>query len=127
LFGTETILVVEDQEMLRRAAARALSKLGYRVLVASDGEEGLRMFAEHAGEISLVLSDRVMPELGGVEMYQRLRAEGHTVPFLLMSGYAADAGGITPVPTELPVIEKPWTVEDLTTRIRELLGAPTPR
>ena len=123
LLGTETILVVEDQEMLRRAAARALSKLGYRVLVASDGEEGLRMFAEHAAQIHLVLSDRVMPELGGVEMYQRLRAEGHTVPFLLMSGYAADAGGVTPVPKEVPVIEKPWTVEDLTTTIRQLLGA----
>jgi CheY-like chemotaxis protein len=126
LRGDETILVVEDQEMLRRATARALEKIGYQILVAADGEEGLRMLAANPGRVRLVLSDRVMPELGGVEMYQRLRAEGHPVPFLLMSGYAADAGGITPVPKELPVIEKPWTVESLASRIRELLDAPPP-
>jgi two-component system NtrC family sensor kinase len=126
LHGTETILVVEDQEMLRRAAARALEKLGYRILVAADGEEGHRLFTEHAEQVRLVLSDRVMPQLGGVELYQRLRAEGHQVPFLLMSGYAADAGGIIPVPKDLPVIEKPWAVEDLASRIRALLDAPPP-
>jgi len=126
LRGTETILVVEDQEMLRRATARALGKLGYQVLVAADGEEGLLMFGAHAEQISLIVSDRVMPDLGGVEMYQRLRGAGHRIRFLLMSGYAADVGGITPVPKELSVLEKPWTVEALAGRIRELLDAPPP-
>ncbi len=126
LRGTETILVVEDQEMLRRATARALGKLGYQVLVAADGEEGLLMFGAHAEQISLIVSDRVMPDLGGVEMYQRLRGAGHRIRFLLMSGYAADVGGITPVPKELSVLEKPWTVEALAWRIRELLDAPPP-
>ena len=126
LRGTETLLVVEDQEMLRRATARALEKLGYQILVASDGAEGLRAFTEHAERVRLVISDRVMPELGGVELYRCLRDAGHDVPFLLMSGYAADAGGITPVPEGLTIIEKPWTVEDLASRVRALLDGPPP-
>jgi len=123
--GNETILLVEDQEMLRRAAARALTKLGYDVLVAADGLEGAQVLREHGDRISLVLSDLVMPRLGGVELYQRVRAEGRNVRFVLMSGYATSPSG-TPPPPEVRIIEKPWTIDALARALREVLAAPPP-
>jgi CheY-like chemotaxis protein len=119
--GTETILVVEDQQALRRATAQALSKLGYHVLVARDGEDGLRVMAEQGGRIELVLSDLVMPRLSGLEMIQRLREQANHVPCLLMSGYPAGSEGMAPVPDDLPVLEKPWTVEKLARSVRKAL------
>jgi PAS domain S-box-containing protein len=121
--GTETILVVEDQQMLRRATAQALTKLGYTVLLATDGEQGLRTFAEHKDEIALVLSDLVMPKLDGLGMLQRLRADG-PVRCLLMSGYPAGTEGTTPVPSDIPSLEKPWTVEKLARKVRDILDKP---
>ena len=120
--GTETILVVEDQETLRRATARALQKLGYRVLVAGDGGEALEVLRVHGAEIGLVISDVVMPTLGGLELYRRIRESGNPVPFFLTSGYAAGTGGAAGVPLDVSVLEKPWTLESLGKRIREVLA-----
>ena len=123
--GGETILLVEDQDLLRRAAARALTRLGYAVLPAADGEEGLRVLAEQGDRVALVLSDLIMPTVGGVELYERLRAEGRHVRFLLMSGHTT-APGAAKLPPGVPVIEKPWTVDALARKLRELLDAPPP-
>jgi len=118
--GTETLLLVEDQEMLRRATLRTLRKLGYTVLTACDGLEGLRALSERRGEIALVTSDVVMPNMGGVELYREARGEGVTAPFLLTSGYtgrpSADA-----IPPEIALIEKPWSVEALSQKVRDLI------
>jgi len=120
--GTETILVVEDQETLRRATARALRKLGYQVLVAGDGSEALEVLREHGAEIGLVISDVVMPKLGGLELYRRIRESGNPVPFFLTSGYPAGTGDAASVPSDVSVLEKPWTLESLGRRIREVLA-----
>jgi len=120
--GTETILVVEDQETLRRATARALRKLGYQVLVAADGGEALDVLREHGAEIGLVISDVVMPNVGGLELYRRIRESGNPVPFFLTSGYAAGTGDAAGVPPDVSVLEKPWTLESLGRRIREVLA-----
>jgi len=120
--GTETILVVEDQETLRRATARALRKLGYQVLVAADGSEALDVLGEHGTEIGLVISDVVMPNVGGLELYRRIRESGNPVPFFLTSGYAAGTGDAAGVPLDVSVLEKPWTLESLGRRIREVLA-----
>jgi len=119
--GNETVLVVEDQEVLRRTAARALTKLGYQVLVAHDGEEALRVLAEQGDRIDLVLSDLVMPKLSGIDLIGRIRAAGNRVPCLLMSGYPAGAQGAAPIPPDVKLLEKPWTMEQLATGVRTAL------
>ncbi len=120
--GAETLLVVEDEEALRRVTARALEQHGYRVLVAADGAEALEVFHANRGRIALVLSDVVMPKLGGKELLARLRHDGVTCPFVLTSGYPArDAReSITRAP-DVPFIPKPWTPAELVAKIREAL------
>ncbi|MDH3497197.1 MAG: response regulator [Gemmatimonadota bacterium] len=119
--GNETILVVEDEEAIRRSAQRALQQLGYTVIVAADGAEALEALRANP-TVDLVISDSIMPRMGGVEFYERLRAEGMTVPFLLASGYTpqeATAGG-TRRP-EVPFLPKPWSLTDLATAVRATL------
>ncbi|UCG85864.1 MAG: PAS domain S-box protein [Gemmatimonadota bacterium] len=120
--GSETILVVEDEEPIRRAAKRVLEKHGYKVLLAADGAEALELFPQRRDDIDLVISDMVMPRLGGAKFYEALRAGGTPPKILFTSGYAdrdvSESGGIGP---DLPFINKPWTVSDLLTKIREVL------
>ena len=119
--GRETILVVEDEIGIRRATRRVLERHGYRVLLAENGEEGLEVYRRNAADVDLVLSDVVMPRLGGPGLYRALRGEGSRVPFLFASGYASpqpdDAASLAGVPT----IAKPWTIPELLTKVREVL------
>jgi len=120
--GQEQILLVEDEDGLRRVAQRALEKVGYRVLTASDGMEALDTYRQHAGSIDLIITDVVMPKLGGLALYRTLRQEGHPVRFLFTSGYAADEIIRGDLPdSELSLVQKPWTLADLTHRVREVL------
>jgi CheY-like chemotaxis protein len=126
--GKETILVVEDEEAIRRSAKRALEQLGYTVLLAEDGAAALAIL--RAGRtVDLVVSDSVMPRLGGAELYQRLRDEGIRIPFLLASGYSVHEAGAGAHPRhDLPFLPKPWTLNELTRKVRELLdGAASAR
>ena len=121
--GSETILVAEDEAPVRRAATRLLERLGYTVITAADGEEALQLFRAHASEVSLVLSDIVMPRMGGRALYDALRREGYDVKFLFSSGYGGDqlqdldAGG------GLMLIRKPWSLSELAVKLREVLDA----
>ncbi|MEK6610338.1 MAG: PAS domain S-box protein [Gemmatimonadota bacterium] len=120
--GNETILLAEDEESLRRAAKRVLEKHGYTVLAASDGEEALEMLRANAGRIRLVLSDVVMPRLGGPQFIARARAEGFRTPVLFSSGYTArDIEQTAALEAGAPLLPKPWTITDLLRRVRELL------
>ena len=121
--GTETILVAEDEAPLRRAATRLLERLGYTVITASDGEEALQLFRARASEVSLVLSDIVMPRMGGRALYEALRREGYDVKFLFSSGYGGDqlqdlASAAGPM-----LIRKPWSLSELAVKLREVLDA----
>jgi PAS domain S-box-containing protein len=120
--GSETILLVEDEEGIRRTSVRALEGSGYTVLVACDGEEALDVFRVHEAEIDLIISDLMMPRLGGRQLYEALRQQGKQVRFLFTSGYSADelgAGGSwTPGRT---LLRKPWTLAELLGRVRETL------
>ena len=107
--------------MLRRTAARALGKFGYQVLLANDGEEGLRVLAAQGERISLVLTDLVMPKMGGIELVRQIRASGRRVRCLLMSGYPAGAEGAASAPPDLPILQKPWTMEKLACSVRAAL------
>ena len=125
--GQEKVLLVEDEEGLRRVAQRALERVGYRVVTAEDGLEALELFRGGLRDIDLVITDVVMPRLGGIALYRTLRQEGHAVRFLFTSGYAAHEIMRGDLPDgELALLQKPWTLADLTTRVREVLDR-TPR
>ncbi len=85
--GAGTILLAEDEDALRRALGRSLRRAGYRVLTAADGEQALRLSAAHEGEIALLVTDVVMPVMGGSELVERLLRARPGVKVLFMSGY----------------------------------------
>ncbi len=122
LDGTETILLVEDEDALRRSGKRVLERFGYQVLLAADGAEGLEVFRENREQIELVISDMVMPNLGGAELYRALRDDGEAVPFLLVSGYTGDEAMDRKIlDPGVPILSKPWDVKDLLQQVRGLL------
>jgi two-component system cell cycle sensor histidine kinase/response regulator CckA len=122
--GHETVLVVEDEPMVRAISVESLEMLGYRVLQASNGEEALEVARAFAGAIDLVVSDVVMPLMGGPALVQRLRIERPHVKVLFVSGYTDDAivrqGVLEP---GVEFLQKPFALAALARRIREILGA----
>jgi PAS domain S-box-containing protein len=123
--GKETLLLVEDAPMILRVVREFLLKLGYRVLSAGDGMEALEVAAKAASPIDLLLTDVVMPKLGGKELAERL-AEAHPgLKVLYMSGYAENAIAHQGVLTQgLNFIEKPYALGDLARRVRQVLNRP---
>jgi PAS domain S-box-containing protein len=117
--GTETILLVEDQDGIRDLVGEFLRKSGYSVLIAADGNEALQLAEEHKGPIDLLLSDVVMPNLGGRELARRLTEPRPQMKVLFMSGYP-DHG--TPssevVDDSASVLQKPFLLETLARKIR---------
>lgn len=126
LTRTPTILVVEDEEQIRRAAKRALEHHGFKVLLAADGREGLDLFREREREIDLVLTDVVMPQMGGGALYEALRAAGKTVPVIFTSGHTSWGPGDLQLDPTVPVLPKPWTINEMVERVREVLARTRP-
>jgi len=121
--GSETVLVVEDEPVVRELAAKILRQRGYTVLDAAGGPRALQLAKEHAGTIHLLLTDVVMPEMGGPEVAQRLRAARPGTRVLYMSGYTDDVlahSGVLESGTLL--LEKPFTTLALLGRVRAALG-----
>jgi CheY-like chemotaxis protein len=120
--GTETVLLVEDEAAVRASVRRLLEWHGYTVIEARSGTEALRVYDAHEGEIPLVLTDVVMPEMGGYELVELLRARRPEIRVVFMSGYAERAlTSPGAVPSGSGYLEKPFTVETLMRRIREVL------
>jgi PAS domain S-box-containing protein len=122
--GRETILLAEDDEAACELLREMLEELGYRIITAANGVEALERAAAHAGPIDLLLSDVVMPRLGGRELAERLREQRGDVPTLFMSGYTADTilrQGISE--SGSPFLQKPFTAQQLAQKIRETLDA----
>lgn len=86
----QVVLVIEDNETLRTSLGDHLRLWNYKVLEAVDGHEGLAILADQGSQVSLILSDVVMPRLGGVELFAALQQDGHTIPLILMSGHSLD-------------------------------------
>lgn len=120
--GEETVLLVEDEPLVRQIAESALSDQGYRVLEAENGEEALRVAGGHREEISLVLTDVVMPRMGGRELTEQLRQRRPGIRVLYMSGYAAstidDEDVIEP---GTAFLRKPFTLADMLRKVRDVL------
>jgi PAS domain S-box-containing protein len=120
--GGETILVVEDENTVRRLVHRMLTGLGYTVLEARNGDDALTVFDRHAGTIDLVLTDVIMPRLGGPELVARLRQKTSGLKILYMSGYTEDVRmeGLH-VENAASLILKPFTRESLAAEVRRVL------
>jgi CheY-like chemotaxis protein len=119
---SETVLVVEDDEQLRKLARVMLGQQGYRVLDAGSPSDALRVIREHRGAVDLLLTDMVMPQMTGVELAAEIQKEYPQIKVLLMSGYTEggvmNQGMITP---ETPFLRKPFTSVELDSKIREVL------
>jgi two-component system cell cycle sensor histidine kinase/response regulator CckA len=123
--GRERVLLVEDEDGVRALATTTLERLGYFVLAACDGEDGLAVLAAHNGPVDLVLSDVVMPRLGGPAMVERLLLDRPDLRVLFMSGYTDDAvvrHGL--LADRVAFIQKPFTPSQLAQRVRSVLDAP---
>ena len=125
LRGRETVLVVEDEAALRRAAQRILERHGYRVLTAPDGDAALQLLAEPGRTVDLILTDMMMPRSGGADLYHRVMREIGPRRFLVASGYSAsEVRGDQELPAAVPFIKKPWTLEEILEAVRKALDAP---
>lgn len=121
--GTETLLLAEDEEIVKTLLKRTLEKAGYRVVVAADGNEALARFREH-DEIALVLSDVVMPGKNGKEILEEIREAKPGMKFIFISGYTADIireRGMGEVKMDAEIITKPFSKNELLRKVRELL------
>lgn len=124
LSGNETILLVEDESALRAVGRRVLSRHGYRVLEAADGLEALRALERHGDEIQLVITDLIMPNMGGSELAECIAQLGLRPSVLLMSGYSEEEiRRRTAIAPGTDFLEKPFTVEALAASVRSLLDA----
>ena len=120
--GTDTILLVEDEDSVRELAAFVLGQQGYNVLTAPNGREGVRVARRHIGEIDLLLTDVVMPEMGGRELADCLRITQPKTRVLFMSGYAADDivhRGV--IEQQVNFLEKPFSPLALLRKVRDVL------
>jgi CheY-like chemotaxis protein len=123
--GSETILLVEDDDAVRTVAGRILRRSGYTVIEATNGVEALRICADPAVGIDAIITDMVMPELGGREFACALNEHRPGARLIFMSGYTEDA--VTRQSLLQPgaaFIEKPFTPDALTTKLRGVLDAP---
>ena len=122
LRGGETVLVVEDDQDLRRIIAQALQGKGYKILEAANAHEGLVLFDENRQELNLVVTDIIMPMMSGFELIEILMPLCPQMKVLYMSGYQDDAGlGQRISNPEVNFIAKPFSVEDLARKVRNIL------
>ncbi|MDI6796968.1 MAG: PAS domain S-box protein, partial [Desulfatibacillaceae bacterium] len=120
--GTETILLVDDEERVLEINREMLSVLGYKVLVAKGGQEAIKVYQQHKDEIALVLLDMIMPDLMGGETYKRLKQQHPGVRVLLCSGYTADYQAAEILKDGCHgFIQKPFDLVELSHKIRQIL------
>ena len=122
--GTETVLLIDDEEVVLEVGKNFLEAMGYRVLTARDGKEAIEIYKKNRDKIDLVILDMVMPHMGGGEAYDKMKEISPNVKVLLSSGYSIDGQA-----TEIlqrgcnGFIQKPFTIKRLSQAIREVLGA----
>ncbi len=123
--GTETVLLVEDEAALLKLARRLLERLGYTVLAASSSNQALQLAEAHTGAIHLLLTDVIMPEMSGRDLWQRLGALRPGLKCVFMSGYTANVIAHHGVLDEgVHFLQKPFSKEALATKLREALQGP---
>jgi len=120
--GSETILVIEDEDVVRNLACRGLRDQGYSVIEARNGVQAIQYIEQQPGTVDLVISDVVMPEMGGRELGESLARIEPSLPVLFMSGYTGEdvvqRGLLEP---GAPFQQKPFTPASLATKVRAML------
>jgi len=127
LQGTETVLLVEDEALLLSLMSRTLEAYGYKVLKAANGSQALEVAEVHSGTIDLLITDVVMPKMGGRELAERVGELIPGIKLLYISGYVGDdapPGGAKALPE--PLLPKPFAPQDLAAKVRELLDSRSP-
>lgn len=120
LTGTQTILMIDDEDLLLTMGQMVLSSFGYNVLTANSGAKGLQLFQENAGKIDLVITDLVMPQMSGREVMERLRALAPDVRIICASGFMRPTGS----EDEENYLQKPFTSQDLLRKVKQALSSP---
>lgn len=122
--GEGTLLVIDDDDIVRTVTARMLQRSGFEVLTAPDGAAGVEVFRDNAGAIRVVILDMTMPRMDGHETFRALQDVDATVRVVLSSGYAEqDAASIFSVAELAGFIQKPYTAEELIATVRTVLGS----
>jgi CheY-like chemotaxis protein len=122
LVGTETILLVDDEEMIIDVGVQILEELGYEVLTARHGMEAIEVYQQNRQKVAMVILDLIMPQMGGGETYDKLKEVDPQVKVLLSSGYSLDGQA-----TEIlkrgcdGFIQKPFSMEDLSRKLRQII------
>jgi two-component system cell cycle sensor histidine kinase/response regulator CckA len=122
LTGTGRVLLVEDEDVVRSFAVRALTRQGYEVLEASDGQEALDIVAEHNGEIDIVVTDVVMPEMDGPTMFRELRKTNPSIKVIFVSGYPNEAFRETLGTEDVAFLPKPFSLPQLAEKVKQELA-----
>jgi two-component system cell cycle sensor histidine kinase/response regulator CckA len=113
-----TVLVVEDERVVREMLLAVLARFNYRVLVATDGLEGVELYRAHGERIDLVLLDLSMPGLSGIEVLAQLQSINPAVCVVILTGFAED----NPALAEIELVHKPFRVDELIGVIKRLIG-----
>jgi CheY-like chemotaxis protein len=119
--GAETILLVEDEDAVRRLCMRVLVASGYSVLEARNGEEAIELMARHAGELDLLVTDLVMPRVGGRQLAAKFRESSPELRILFLSGYTEDVPLAHEFGARVGFLQKPFAPAALANKVRALL------
>jgi len=118
-----TILVVEDEAGIRALVRKILRRQGYEVLEAANGQDALALCREHGQRVELLITDVLMPQMGGRELVERLQTQGHDMNVLYVSGYTDDATVYSgDLPTGTAFLQKPFTLGSLLDKVKEVLA-----
>ena len=118
----KTVLLVDDEEELRKVAADMLAGMGYAVITATNGREALASYAERGAEIDLILMDLTMPELDGIEAYRELRKTAASIPIVICSGYGNEEVPINDDP-HAGFVSKPYRPDEVRNMLTKLLAS----
>jgi CheY-like chemotaxis protein len=125
--GTETILLVDDEDVILEVGKELLEAMGYRVLTAGDGKEAIEIYEKNRDNIDLVILDMVMPQMGGGEAYDKMKEINHKIKVLLSSGYSIDSQAKKILARGCDAfIQKPFGMQKLSQMIREVLQKNSP-
>jgi DNA-binding response OmpR family regulator len=120
--GSETVLVVEDDESVRECSVEFLSSVGYQVLAAASGKEALAVAARHEGKIDLMLADVVMPGVNGAKLALSLAESQPNMKVLFVSGHGGAVARLKGIEADAQFLEKPYPFALLATTLRKILG-----
>ncbi len=122
--GSETILLVDDEEHIRDLGSRILAKAGYKVIAATNGKEALEMYEHRGDEIALVVLDLSMPEMGGKQCLEGLLRLNSSARVVVASGYSANGPTENVIASEVKgFVNKPYDIRKLLEVVRRVLGA----